>query len=105
MGEAISIDRLNLVLFLVAVAVLLSFAAVILSAWCVVMIRRILRGETPWQATVSGKVFPEPAVVSPAIQPAPVPHPPLPDYAAEEERGSSPSEVPGRATVLPRRRR
>ena len=89
-------DRLNVVIYLVAIIGVLAAAAVILSAWCAVMLGRVLRGETPWQRQVTAKVFPEPA--APTVAPpmlAPVQLAPMsPIFHADDGRGSSPSEEP-----------
>lgn len=111
MGGAESIaERMNLVLYILGGLAVVSLAALVLSALCVVMIRRILRAETPWQIRVSEKLFPEAPATAQLAQapPAPAPLAPLPDYAAQ--RGSSPSDEPeppsrARATALPRRPR
>lgn len=110
--DPLLLDRVNLLLYLIAIAVVLSGAAVVGVIWCGVMLRRIHRAETPWQRLVNERLL----VVGPAPVAAALPArktalSPLPDYATA--RGTTPSEEPEepavqsapRGTVLPRRRR
>ncbi len=90
------VERLNVLLYLAVAALVLAAVAAVISAWCLMMLRRLHRAETPWQRKVSAELFDEhsaPATLQPPVTLSPT-VPLRPVVREEDARSSVPSYEP-----------
>ena len=94
-------DRINVVLYLVGIAVVLSGGALVLSGWLIWAQGLDRAANAAFRARVIAKIFPDAAATTGAALPAPrlaapslAPQPLYDAWGPSAERGSVPSQEP-----------